>query len=292
MTYVKRLQEAARAAIPALKKMGVDDKYTAFKSTLDIPTRFYPPSQSDSKFQAEQALGDWAENSVKAAINRAKVGVRAVHYGDNSKAFAEDEGFREAYIAGVTRTFAEGKRSDLLLLRDDVVAPDDCTALGDAETKRIVKDSIGGLEVRSSRLSVQIYKDYQQRRLEDGHKPTSLEPNITVKVEDLFKVYVWNVRNKKPQAYVQVFFDEVHGLSFLDILEYIGTAKLRVEKHKRSDKTTIMVPISQGKLIGKVTQPKFHVVHNITQNGRHDIFAKPEGGKIEIDADAVRKLLE
>lgn len=292
MTYVKRLQEAAKAAIPALKKMGVDDKYTVFKSTMEIPTRFYPPSQSDSKFQAEQALGDWAEDSVRAAINRAKAGVRAVHYGDNSKVFAEDEGFREAYIAGVTRTFAEGKRSDLLLLSDAVDAPDDCTDLTAAETKRIVKASIGGLEVRSSRLSVQIYKSYQKRRLAEGHKPTSMEPSITVKVEDLFKVYVWNIRNEKPQAYIQVFFDEVHGLSFLDILEYIGTAKLRVEKHKRSDKTTIMVPISQGKLVGKVKQPTFDVVHNTTQNGRHDIFARPQGGKIEVDAVAIRKLLE
>jgi hypothetical protein len=292
MTYVRRLQEAAKAAIPALRKMGVEDKYAAFKNTLEIPTRFYPPSQSDSKFQAEQALGDWAEESVKAAINQAKTGVRAVHYGDNSKAFAEDEGFRDDYIAGVKRTFTEGKRSDLLLLDDCADAPDDCTNLSKADTQRVVTESIGGLEVRSSRLSVQIYKEYQKKRLADGHKPTSMEPSITVKVEDLFKVYVWNVLNRKPQAYVQVFFDEVHGLSFLDILEYIGTAKLRVEKHKRSDKTTIMIPISQGKLIGKVTQPTFYVVHNTTQNGRHDIFASPQGGKIKINAVAVRSLLE
>jgi hypothetical protein len=292
MRYVNRLREAANSAIPALKKMEVDDKYTLFKNTMEIPTRFYPPSQSDSKFQAEQALGDWAEESVKAAINRTNVGMRAVSYGDNSKAFAEDEGFREAYIAGVTRTFAEGKRSDLLLLGSDVVAPDDCTNLSDAETARIVRQSIGGLEVRSSRLSVRIYKDYQKRRFSDGYKPVSMEPSITVKVEDLFKVYVWSIRNEKPQAYIQVFFDEVHGLSFLDILEYIGSAKLRVAKYKRSDKTTIMVPISQGKLVGTVTQPMFDVVHNTTQNGRHDIFAKPKGGRVEIDVAAVSNLLE
>jgi hypothetical protein len=139
MTYIKQLEEAATAAVPALKKMGVEEKYTAFKTAMEIPTRFYPPSQSDSKFQAEQALGDWAENSVKTAINRARAGVRAVHYGDNSKLFAEDDGFREAYVAGVTRTFAEGKRSDLLLLSDQVEAPDDCTDLSEAETRRIVK---------------------------------------------------------------------------------------------------------------------------------------------------------
>ena len=229
---------------------------------------------------------------LRLLINRARAGVRAVHYGDNSKLFAEDDGFREAYVAGVTRTFAEGKRSDLLLLSDQVEAPDDCTDLSEAETRRIVKESIGGLEIRSSRLSVQIYKQYQRRRVAAGHKPSSMEPSVTVKVEDLLKVYVWNVRNAKPQAYIQVFFDEVYGLSFLSILRYIATAKLRVERHKRSEKTTIMVPISEGRRIGSVTQPSFDVVHNTTQNGRHEIFARPLGGSIEIDAVAVRRLLE
>ena len=110
----------------------------------------------------------------------------------------------------------------------------------------------------------------------------------------MVKVYLWNHLNKKPQAYVQVFFDEVHGLSFIDILEYIGSGeKLRVEKHKRSAKTTIMVPLSRGLKIGTVSEAaSFEVVHNVTKNGRHDIYAKPLGGKIDIDLDSVWGLLK
>lgn len=294
MTYVDRLRKAAQDALPALRKIAVEERYLRFDAPLEEPDRYYPPSQSDSKFQAEQALGDWAENSVRAAINRANADVVAVHYGDNSKLFAEDEGFRDEFIAGVQRTYREGKRSDLLLVPRNLGAPEDCTELPADRIGNIVANCIGGLEIRSSRLNADQYRRYQAQRLSDGHKPAALEPSVTVKIEDLLKVYRWNSLNGKPQAYVQVFFDEVHGISFLKIMEYIGTTpKLRVEKHKRSDKTTIMIPISQGRLLGRVTEPAtFEVVHNVTKNGRHDIFAQPIGGQIELDLSQVRALLE
>lgn len=294
MSFVDRLSAAARATLPALRKIAVEERYLRFDAPLEEPDRYYPPSQSDSKFQAEQALGDWAENSVLAAINRGNAGVFAVHYGDNSKLFAEDDGFREEFIAGARRTYREGKRSDLLLLPQGVDAPEDCTGLSAELTAGIVRSCIGGLEIRSSRLNADQYRRYQAQRRADGHKPASLEPSVTVKIEDLLKVYRWNSLNGKPQAYVQVFFDEVHGISFLEILEYIGSApKLRVEKHKRSDKTTIMIPLSRGRLLGRVTESAdFEVVHNVTRNGRHDIFAQPIGGRIELDVSQVRALLE
>jgi len=294
MSYVKRLKAAAEAAIPALKKMSVEARYLSFSGAIETPDRFYPPSQSDSKFQAEQALGDWAEGAVCDAINRHNGAVRAVHYGANSKLFAEDDGFREEYIDGIKQSCIEGKRSDLLLLPASVQADMDSTMLDIAGSTALVAQSIGGLEIRSSRLNADQYRAYQQARLAEGKKPTSLEPSITVKIEDLVKVYLWNFLNKKPQAYVQVFFDEVHGLSFIDILEYIGSGeKLRVEKHKRSAKTTIMVPLSKGRRIGSVTKAaKFEVVHNVTKNGRHDIYAKPSGGNIDIDIDEVWNLLK
>ncbi|WP_428630955.1 AccI family restriction endonuclease [Sphingopyxis sp.] len=293
-SYLGQLQEAAAAIIPVLKKLGVEQKYLNFNDVLEIPERFYPPSQSDSKFQAEQALGDWAENSVCDAINRQGGGIRAVHYGANSKLFAEDEGFRDAYIAGIKQTCIEGKRSDLLILPADVKADLDSTELTVENSKSLVAKSLGGLEIRSSRLNADQYRKYQNERLKAGKKPSSLEPNITVKVEDLVKVYLWNRLNNKPQAYVQVFFDEIHGLSFIEILRYIGSGeKLRVEKHKRSAKTTIMIPISMGKKIGSVTIPaEFDVVHNVTLNGRHDIFARPTGGNVEVDIQLVEQLLQ
>jgi hypothetical protein len=294
VSYIKRLDAAAASAIPVLSKLGVDERYLRFSGTVEIPDRFYPPSQSDSKFQAEQALGDWAEDAVRDAINRQNGQVKAVHYGANSKLFAEDEGFRDAYIEGIKQTCMEGKRSDLLLMKADVPADLDSTELTVSESKILVAKSIGGLEIRSSRLSANRYRAYQQERLLAGKKPTSLEPSITVKIEDLVKVFLWNHLNKRPQAYIQVFFDEVHGLSFIDILEYIGSGdKLRVEKHKRSAKTTIMIPLSMGEQVGEVIEPAaFEVVHNVTKNGRHDIFARPSGGRLDVNLALIEGLLK
>jgi len=288
-TYIERLREAAEAAIPALNKWGIE----AFKDTLEVPHRIRVPSQANTEFQRQQALGDWAEANVKDGVNQSKAEVQAVPYGDNSKMHAEDEGFRDFYKASVARTYVEGKRPDLLLLDACVEAPNDCTNLSDAETRKIVKPSIGGLEIRASRYEVQLNKEYKNARLVLNRKYKPNELTFTVKIEDLKKVYVWCVTNGKPQAYVQVFFDEVYGLSFLDILKYIGTAaKPRVNTPKRSGKSTIMVPIGLGKLIGKVTMvPDYELVDNIAKNGRHDTFAAPKGGKIEIDAAAVRSLL-
>ncbi|WP_346296475.1 AccI family restriction endonuclease [Rhodopseudomonas sp. P1] len=292
MTYVARLKNAALACVTVLRRIGVDDKFLCFDGRPSEPGRIFVPSQSDSKFQAEQALGDWAEDAVADAINSSSMSLKAVHYGFNSKLFAEDEGFKEEYVSGVEDTYKNGKRADLLLFAIGSDVPE-LTALSSEQAKPFVRQSVGALEVRSSRLNARQYIAYQERRLKDGKKPTSLEPNFTVKVEDLIKVYLWIVLNKKPQAYVQVFFDEVWGIGFLQIMELIASgAKLRVEKHKRSSKTTIMVPLSNGMQIGQVVeQPTFTLVHNITKNGRHDIFAKPQGGEIQINDGQLVSLL-
>lgn len=294
MSYSERVNAAAQRVVPVLRQLKVADKFLRFDGTIELPTRIVAPTQSDSKFQAEQALGDWAEDTLCKAINDLDVDVVAAHYGDNSKLFAEDAGFREAYIKGITDTFTFGKRADLLLLPRHVGAPLDLTVLDDNVRNHYVTKCLGALEVRSSRMSAAIYREYQSGRAADGKKPASMEPNFTVKIEDLLKVFLWVHLNDKPQAYVQVFFDEVHAMGFAQMLEYIGNAKkLRVEKHDRSDKTTIMIPISNGKEVGKVLEPpSFAVVHNTLRSGRHDIFARPSGGKMAIDFKSLLTSLE
>ena len=78
-----------------------------------------------------------------------------------------------------------------------------------------------------------------------------------------------------------------------EILEFIATCpKLKIDAPKRSGKVTIMIPISNGSLIGSVAQkPKFTVVDRVTPNGRHDIFARPSGGRIDVKGDALLALL-
>lgn len=294
MSYADKLQTAARKIVPVLKKLDVEARYLRFDGKPEVPKRIFVPTQSDSKFQAEQSLGDWAEDTLCEAINKSGNALMASHYGDNSKAFAEDADFREEFKAGIISTFTYGKRADLLIFDRKAGAPEDLTTLSDADRDKFVSKSLGALEVRSSRMSSRIYMDYQRQRAADGKKPASMEPNFTVKVEDLVKVFLWMFLNEKPQAYAQVFFDDVYAMGVMDMLAYISSEKkLRVEKYDRSAKTTIMIPISNGVKIGDVIeQPSFDVVHNVLQSGRHDIYARPRGGRMTVDMAKIAAALK
>ena len=61
-----------------LKKLSVEDRYLKFDGSVDVPTRFFVPTQAGTKFQAEQALGDWAEDSLRDGINKSNAGVKAM----------------------------------------------------------------------------------------------------------------------------------------------------------------------------------------------------------------------
>jgi hypothetical protein len=96
------------------------------------------------------------------------------------------------------------------------------------------------------------------------------------------------------QIYAQVFFDVVYAINVLDIFEYIaGANRVRVDEPQRSRKVTIFVPITNGHPVGKLVEyPKFEVIDRTTANGRHDIYARPTGGRYEVDGLALLKALE
>jgi hypothetical protein len=56
VSYLDRLLAAAEAVKPILKKHSVAEKYLRFDGKPEVPARISVPTQSDSKFQAEQAL--------------------------------------------------------------------------------------------------------------------------------------------------------------------------------------------------------------------------------------------
>lgn len=292
MSYVTRLTALVQSIVPRLREHKVADRFLKFDGPIEYTDKIRAPTQSTSKFQAEQALGDWAENTLLCAINHTNGSAYAIHYGDDGKMKAEDDGFSAAYEEGLRRTFLTGKKSDLLLLDRAFKHPPAKHLISEPEWVDIVKRSIGGIEVRSSRLSVEINRAYHLSRHKGKKQPK--EPNFTVKVEDLVKVFIWSHVNEKPQAYAQVFFDDIYAISFIGIIEYIERAeKLEVVKHERSDKTTIMVPVSNGIRVGGVSQgPEFTVVHNVTNSGRHDIFPMPHGGKMSVDVELLRSVLQ
>jgi hypothetical protein len=142
-------------------------------------------------------------------------------------------------------------------------------------------------------MESKVHAAYVAAQQEAGKKVSTPELNFTVKVEDLIKVYRWIEVHDKPQLYAQVFLDAVHAIGIREILEYIASAKkLKIDNPQRSRKYTIFVPISVGRHVGDVPEyPKFEVVDRLTKNGRHDIYARPVGGKIAVDGGAICDLL-
>lgn len=294
MTYLASLAAPLEAAITSLKKHGVEEDKLRFGGETPVPAKIYIPSFADSKFQAEQALGDWAENSLAAALNEALPSHRAVAYGFSSKIIAGEDGFKEHYVKGITDTCLFGKRADLLIVDRDCSLPDDISNLETVDLSGDVAASMGAIEVRSSRMESKVHAEYVVSQLAAGKKVSTPELNFTVKVEDLIKVYRWIEVHDKPQLYAQVFLDAVYAIGVREILEYIGTAsKLKIDNPQRSRKYTIMVPISTGHRVGDVVEyPKFEVVDRLTKNGRHDIYTRPVDGKLTVDGELICDLLQ
>jgi len=293
MSYLTSLDAPLKAAIKALSKKGVEEDKLTFGGETPEPGRIWVPSFADSKFQAEQALGDWAEGVLAAALNAALPDHRAVHYGFSSKIIAGEEGFKEHYTKGVTDTCKHGKRADLLIVDRTSPLAVDVSHIETPDLAADVAKSLGAIEVRSSRMESKVHAKYVATQLAAGKKVSTPELNFTVKVEDLIKVYRWIEVHDKPQMYAQVFLDAVYGIGIREILEYIATTpKLKIENPQRSRKYTIMVPLSAGHHIGEVTEyPTFQLVDRLTLNGRHDIYARPIGGRATVDSKLICELL-
>jgi hypothetical protein len=294
MSYAAKINALGDGVIRALERSRVSITDISFGGAIEPPARIIAPSFADSKFQAEQALGDWAEDCLRAGIEKALAPeLTAFHYGFNSKTIAGEVGFKEEYTAGIRDTCQWGKRADLLVGDPALHETVDLTQIPTGETRDIVSKSLGAIEVRSSRTEALIYMEYQKKRAENGIRVDNLVPNFTVKIEDLMKVYRWIEVFDRPQLYAQVFFDVVYGINVSDIMKHISeSTRLRIEEPQRSRKATIFLPITHGVQIGRVAvRPQFEVVDRLTANGRHDIYAKPSGGEIVVDGAALKQLM-
>jgi hypothetical protein len=290
MTYGKAAAKLLPDMVRSLKRNRFQPEALVFGEPDDPDARIYVPTHADSKFIAEQALGDWAEFTLAAAINQAKPEWKAVHYGSSGKLMAGETGFQDAYRDGVLETRAYGKRPDLLILPAQVECPSDVSQQPICDLDELVSQAIGSVEVRSSRLEARTYVAERAKQIKAGKKGIPAEPSITVKVEDLQKVYRWATRCSVSQVYAQVFFDDVHAMNFLDIMSYIAaTDRLRIENPARSRKTTIMIPLSKAMKIGQVVEePFFEVAQKTTLTGRRVIYAEPLGGEINVDPAALK----
>ena len=184
MAYIDQIQNEATRAREILLAKQVDERFCRFSPNPEaIPERIWAPNQAMTKFQMEQALGDWAEDRVAKAINRNGI-YKAIAFGDNDKTLSQHEDFADLYRAGKARELQFGKRSDLLLFKGAIDTPPDATALSGEGAETLCSLCEAALEVRSSRTSAQQFIAYCQLQKTLGKKPARMEPSYTVKVEE------------------------------------------------------------------------------------------------------------
>ena len=245
--------------------------------------RIVVPTDARSEFLANRALGDWAERSLAHAIRKAGNGLDVLHYGQSDSMSAGDSGFKEFYLEQLEQVRRFGKRPDLLLFKKsfpvDEVADNDISSLPLEMSDSFVHNAIASIEVRSSKVEAVRYMEVRRKdKLEGrGNSTTRETPSFTVKAEDLVIVYRWIERYQIPQAYCQVFFDSIYGMNFLDIFEWIGREKFKIDNPDKSQgKATILIPITEGLQVGRFARTPTQTVRpKVSRLGRHDTYIEP-----------------
>jgi hypothetical protein len=293
--YLKKLNKTLSGVMSKLSDKGVEERHLKFGGEGEPPEKkIRVPTDARSEFLANRAMGDWAERSLTDAFLRSFPEWRISQYGNTDSIAAGDPRFKEFYLSGVEETRKFGKRPDLLIFPKEAKVNDDISQFSHTETESLVAQSVCAVEVRSSKFEALKYMKFREQQREQGDSSGRDCPSFTVKVEDLVIVYRWIQRYGIPQSYCQVFFDSIYAINFLDIFSIISNAsRLAIDKPDKSQqKATIMIPITEGKQIGRALElPTFSAEHRITQLGRHDAFVVPKGGGFELEPTATKSVL-
>ena len=293
--YMSALQGTLEGVVASLTCDGIQPQFLSFGGGGEPPARKPTvPTDARSEFLANRAMGDWAEQRLADALNRAFTDWKVVQYGSTDRIAAGHPEFKARYLAGLEETRLYGKRPDLLLYPASTPIESDLSERSHAETEPMAKQAVAAIEVRSSKFEALTYMAVRQRQRAEGKKGVRETPSFTVKVEDLLIVYRWLEWHAVPQTYCQVFFDSLFAINFLDIFRFIAGGEVyAIEKPKKSqEKATIMLPITCGVQVGRATAlPTFRAEHRVTQLGRHDAYVVPEGGALEMDAAAMCRVL-
>lgn len=295
--YLQSVREAAEDVRKAMLKRGFS---LAFGGEGELPTKKpRAPTDARSEFLANKALGDWAEQSLAAAIREADPKIWVGHYGQSDSIAAGEEGFADFYRAGLENVRLYGKRPDLLLFdeneRLDRYGGFDISMLGLSELDELARLAKASIEVRSSKVDALKYMAVRKADREGGKKASRDAPSFTVKAEDLVVVYRWLERYGISQAYVQVFFDSVWGMNVLDIFRWIAADNFKIENPDKSQgKATILVPITQGCKLGVFTEtPEQRIRKKVTRLGRHDSYIEPvlKPGNLKLNMRDFRRVV-
>jgi hypothetical protein len=236
VNYFEQLSATLDGVKTTLKKKGIKASYLTFGGEGQKPKKKTKiPTDANSEFLANRAMGDWAEKSLAEVVNVAIPELKAVQYGNAARMAAGEPGFKEFYLAGVEETRLHGKRPDLLLFNVQEDVPAELSSRNHDDALPFVKKAVAAIEVRSSKFDALTYMKVREQQRAAGKKVTRDTPSFTVKVEDLVIVYRWLEQNKLPQSYCQVFFDTVYAINFLEIFRIIRSGDgFKIERPKKA----------------------------------------------------------
>ena len=265
------------------------------KTTLDLTVtrqRSRTPSQAFSDFAIHREQGDWAEHILTAGLADA-LGLKydVVKYGKTDKRVAGENGFKEFYKQYQDELEAIGKRPDVLVFKKNIVDVDDISTRDMSDLYDIVKNAVLGIEIRSSAFLAQKYRKKNQ---DNPKKFLSFTP----KLEDIQGVMKWIETYNIPHYYAQVFFDEIHIISFKDILETIRdnvgdkTVYTITRDPRNQLKTTIHMNISRGRKIGHIKiPPTLKGERKELDSGRLLHYVSFNNGAVTINRESILSLV-
>ena len=254
------------------------------------------PTGVGSEFLMNRALGDWAENQVLKALEEKFQEYVPTKYGNSDNIVAGDPNFKLFFQGYVNELIQLGKRPDILIFQKGEsrgISPD----ISNEKTNLLndlVRKASYGIEVRSSKISVKKYNQFKKQN--KGKNSSRNELSITPKVEDLPLVVKWITTFGVPHYYFQVCLDEVYGISFRRILEFVLNSEKKgiVERNRNNaEKATIHVPFSMATKIGEFKEKvNFDLEIYEDERGRINPYAIPKDGKLDLEKEALINCLK
>lgn len=251
------------------------------------------PTGVGSEFLMNRALGDWAEQKILDAFTSQFPDFFPSKYGNSDNIVAGDSNFKSFFSRYVEELGQVGKRPDILVFDKDwgETISNDISNYESTKLQEIVPRAKYGIEVRSSKIKSKKYNLFRQ----NNHSPQAsrTELSITPKVEDLPLVVKWIETFQIPHFYFQVCLDEVYGIPFRKVLEFVLSSSKKgiIERNRNNaEKATIHIPFSNATKIGEFEKSvEFDNEIYEDERGRINPYVKAKGGKLVLDSDAVRR---
>jgi len=248
------------------------------KDLVDLDTkrqRGTAPTQAFSEFLTNKKQGDWAESTLRNAINREFSDLIAVKYGMDLELVAGDSGFSEFYNRYQDDLDTIGKKPDLLVFykRDyDFSFGDNLCLYNDDVIEELVKKALFGIEVRSSSFLNNDYEVYSTTKIENAKN------NILELSAYLIANYGETLKEKNAELY-EMFFslshENIYSLDYrlpswrhntneIELTKILKTIKFYLNDFRKRDFLSITPKVEDLKVVYNWIK-KYNVPHYYVQ---------------------------